>query len=323
MNSLVSVVVVTYNSSPFIVETLESVLDQSWKEIELIITDDCSKDDTVEICRQWLKENGQRFSCCEMITSEKNTGVPANANRGLHIAKGGWISFLAGDDTLKPRCIEDNLLWLSSHNDVRVLFSFVEIYNNTFESQNLVGTTPGNPYNPNGIMAPDRSAESQYKMLLLNDRVHFTPSLFLHRQTLLDIGGFDERFKLLEDYPLWLNLTKNGYKLYFMDKSTVNYRQHAAAINNMSTDYLIKPNYFRNEHFRNIYIYPYLPADIKLNQRFIWCVSQVFRVNSLNRNKKLNRFILSVLTIYLNPFKYYIWLKIHLIKNLKDNEFYK
>ena len=61
MNTQVSVVVVTYNSSDFILETLESISHLNWKEIELIVTDDCSKDDTVEICRDWLKQNGQRF----------------------------------------------------------------------------------------------------------------------------------------------------------------------------------------------------------------------------------------------------------------------
>jgi glycosyltransferase involved in cell wall biosynthesis len=323
MNSLVTVVVVTYNSSPFIVETLESVLNQSWKEIELIITDDCSRDDTVEVCRKWLKENKQRFTSAEIITSDKNTGVPANANRGLFSAKGDWMNFLAGDDTMTANCLEDNMVWITSHQEIKVLFSFIQVFNKTFEFQNLVGTIPhGDPYHSGGIMAPGRSAESQYKMLLLCDRIHFTPSLFLHRKTMIDIGGFDERFKLLEDHPLWLNLTRNGYRLHFMDKVTVNYRQHPAAINNMQIEYLIKPNYFRSENFRKIYTYPNLPADIRLSQRFIWFVSQLFRVNWLNRNNKPNRFLLSLLTIYLNPFRYYIWLKRHLNKNLKDNEFY-
>ena len=322
MRSLVSVVIVTYNSSPFIVETLESVSKQTWKEIELIITDDCSGDDTVEVCRRWLKINEQRFASVDIITSEKNTGVPANANRGLHSARGDWMSFLAGDDTLKSKCVEDNMVWIDSHPEIRVLFSCIQVFNNTFEPQNLIATTPGDPYQPRGIMAHGRSAESQYKMLLLSDRIHFTPSLFLHRETLLEIGGFDERFKLLEDHPLWLNLTKNGHKLYFMNKVTVNYRRHSKSIYNTGTDYLINPNYFKREDFRKVYIYPNLPVDIRLNARFYWYASQVFKYDWLNNTKKINRFMLALLTIYLNPFKYFIWLKKFFYKNLKDNEFY-
>jgi glycosyltransferase involved in cell wall biosynthesis len=322
MNSLVSVVVATYNSSPFVIETLESVSNQSWKKLELIITDDCSSDNTVEVCRNWLNQNRKRFIHTEILTIEKNTGIPANLNRALFIAKCDWIIFLAADDTLKKNCIKDNMLWIASNREVKVLFSGIEVYKNTFEPHTLIKTIPIDPYNPKGIMAPGRSAKSQYKMLLLSDRIHFTPSAFLHRETLLSVGGFDERFKLLEDHPLWLNLTRNGYKLCYMDKLTVNYRSHSKAINNTGIDYLINPNYLKLENFRKIYTYPYLPADIRLNQRFNWFVSQIFRYEWLNKNKNANRLLLALLTIYLNPFKYYIFLKKRLNRNLKNNEFY-
>lgn len=322
MNPLVSVIVATYNSSGFVAETLESVSAQSWKEIELIITDDCSYDDTIDICRSWIDENRQRFVKTAILTSEVNSGVPANVNQGLYAARGEWICFLAGDDTMKTDCIENNISWLRDNPEARVLFSSVDVYRGTIEASSLIRTTPQDPYNVNGIMSPVRTASSQYRMLLINDRIHFTPSLFLHRETLLEIGGFDERFKLLEDYPLWLNLTRNGHRLHFMDKVTVNYRQHSAAINNMQTEYLIKPNYFRTESFRKIYTYPNLPVDIRLSQRYIWLVSQVFRVNWLNRNSRLNRFLKSILTLYLNPFRYLIWFRKRFCKDLKNNEFY-
>jgi glycosyltransferase involved in cell wall biosynthesis len=323
MSSLVSIIVVTYNSSPFVVETLGSILEQTWKELELIITDDCSQDNTVEVCCKWLSENRQRFVSSEMLTYDKNTGVPANANRGLNAAKGDWMIFLAGDDTLRPDCIKDNMSWIVCHPDVRVLFSRVGVYRNAIEPQNLIKTIPDVPYNPKGILASDRSAESQYKMLLICDRIHFTPSAFLHRETLRAIGGYDERFKLLEDHPLWLNLTKKGYKLYFLDKVTVNYRRHLKAINNTGISYLINPNYFKLEDFRKVYTYPYLPVDIWLNQRFYWYASQIFRCHWLNKDKKPNRFLFAILTSYLNPFKYNIYLKKHLVKNPKDKEFYE
>jgi glycosyltransferase involved in cell wall biosynthesis len=322
MNSLVSIIISTYNSSPFIVETLESIANQSWKEIELIITDDCSEDDTVRISQEWLKENIHRFVNTVLLQSEKNTGIAANANRGLYSAKGDWIKFLGADDTLKTGCIEDNMSRVASDPEIKVLFSRIEVYRETFEQKNLIETIPDNQFYPDGIMAPARSAESQYKMLLLCDRIHFSPSVFLHRETLLSVGGLDERFRLLEDYPLWLNLTKNGHKLHFMEKITVNYRQHSKAINNTGIHFLINPNYFRLEDFRRIYTYPYLPAAIRLNQRFTWYASQVFRCNWLNRNNMFNRSLHSLLTSYLNPFKYYIFLKKRSCRSQKNNEFY-
>jgi glycosyltransferase involved in cell wall biosynthesis len=323
MGPLVTVIISTYNSSPFLVETLESVLNQTWKELELIITDDCSGDNTVRICRKWLNENKQRFFCTGILTSEKNTGIPANANRGLKVAKGDWIKFLAPDDTMRPNCIEDNMSWIAFHAEVKVLFSRINIFKDTFEPRDFLTTTPSIPYSSKGILDLGRSVNSQYKMLLICDRIHFTPSVFINREALISVNGFDERFKLLEDYPLWLNLTKKGYKLFFMDKVTVNYRRHSDAINNTGRDYLVNPNYFRSENFRRIYTYPNLPVDIRFGQRYIWFVSQIFRYKCLNKNKKPNRFLHDLLTIYMNPVRYFIWLRKKFNNKLNANEFYQ
>ena len=154
------------------------------------------------------------------------------------------------------------------------------------------------------------------------DRIHFSPSAWVHRETLVSLGGFDERFKLLEDHPLWLSFTKNGHRLYFMDKITVNYRAHSKAIANNAITWLVDPNYFGEQDFRKIYIYPFLPLDIRLNAWFTWFASQIFRRKRINKNNKQNRFLLRLLTIYLNPFKYYIFLKKRFRKDLKENEFY-
>ncbi|MBN1386949.1 MAG: glycosyltransferase [Bacteroidales bacterium] len=324
MRPLVSIVVVTYNSSQFVIETLESVSQQTWNDIELIITDDFSSDDTIEVCLGWLNTNNNkdRFIRTEIIKAKSNSGVPANANRGLYAAKGDWLAFLAGDDTLKPDYIRDNMTHIASRPEIKVLLSGVEVYKDTFEPQNLLRITPEDAYNQNSIVAPGRSADSQYRMLLLHDRIHYTPSLFINRETLTKVGGFDERFKLLEDYPLWLNLTRNGYKIYFMDKVTVNYRRHSKSIYNTGDTYLIEPNYFQEENFRRIYTYPNMPADIRLNERFFWYASQIFRWKWLNKNILPNRMLLSLLTLYLNPFKYFIWIRKRLNKGLNNNELY-
>ena len=320
MNTLVSVIAVTYNSSKFIEETLNSIKAQSWCKLELIITDDCSQDNTVEICQSWLAENREHFVRTKMITVPVNTGIAANCNRGLQVAKGEWIHYCAGDDAFLPDCISDNMEFVANHPEVKILFSFVRLYIDTFEEKNFLRIIPGQY--PTNIISEILSAEDQYKLLLLSDRITFTPSSFIHRETQLRVGGLNEKVKLQEDYPLWLSLTKAGYKLHFMEKETVKYRQHDKSTNNMAIDYLIRPNYFRTEDFRREYIYPNLPWDIRWERRLEWYGSQVFRLDMLNRNKKLNRILLACLTTWINPFKYYIYLKKRLVKNLRDKEFY-
>jgi len=320
---LVTVGVATYNSSDFILETLESIYSQTYPNIELIISDDASKDDTLQKVKTWLATDNRhkRFADVKIIEVKENTGVSANANRKLKVTTGEWIKSIGHDDTLLPNCVSDNIQYVYDNPDARVVFSNINSYNDTFAEKNFLGTTPGN-ISKQSIIWPNRSAESQYRMLLLTDRIHFTPSVFIHRKTLVSVGGYNERFRLIEDYPLWLILTKNGYKLHFMNKITVNYRRHAKAINNTGINYLINPNYFRQEPFRKLYTYPYLPIDIRLHQRYNWFISQIFKLTWLNKNKVPYKTLHIILTIYLNPFRYYIYIKKRFNKELLNNEFY-
>lgn len=318
----VSIIISTYNSSKFIIETLESVLNQTWKNLELIITDDCSEDNTLELCYSWVKDHHKRFADVKIIESKHNTGISCNANRGLYASTGDWIKFLGADDTLKVTCIDDNVDWVKVHPETRILFSRVEIYHNSIKSSTLISTTEDDTKNKNSIVADGRDVNSQYKMLLKSDRIHFSPTMFINRKTLIALEGFDERFRNMEDYPLWLKLTSHGYKLFFMNKITVNYRLHSNAINNNGTNYIIKPNYFKSELFRKKYIYPNLPLDLRLNEKFVWYSVQVFRIGLFNINNARNRFLYHFLTVYINPIKYYLMLRKLFDNSIVNDELY-
>lgn len=320
--SLISVITATYNSSGFIAETLDSIYNQRWPNIELIITDDNSADNTIDICHRWLENHSNRFSKTLVLTSHINTGVSANANRGLRVASGEWVKFIGSDDTLLPDCLTENMQFITDNPLINILFSRINIYNETLLPNNFIETTPSDTITPESILWPERSAESQYRMLLVSDRIHFTPSVFIHRDLLLSIGGFDERFKLLEDYPLWLKITKNGNRLFFMDKVTVNYRRHSRAINNNSRAFVVNPNYFRAEAFRRQYTYPFLPPLVRSEQRFKWVVTQVFRIELLNNSNRFTCVLFDILSVYLNPFRYLISLRRILGRGTGGDEFY-
>jgi alpha-1,3-rhamnosyltransferase len=104
---LVSIVVITYNSSEYIEETLEGVKKQTYKNIELIISDGCSTDNTVELCEKWIEVNSNRFVHAQVICSEKNTGVAPDLDRGNRASGGEWIKSMAGDDMLLPNAITE------------------------------------------------------------------------------------------------------------------------------------------------------------------------------------------------------------------------
>jgi len=119
MNSsdpLVSVIVVAYNSSDFIIDTLQSAYDQTYRNIELIVTDDCSRDNTVDLVKNWAESHKDRFVRFELVPGIGNKGIPANCNKGLKAARGEWIKFIAGDDILMKDCISDHVNFALEHN---------------------------------------------------------------------------------------------------------------------------------------------------------------------------------------------------------------
>lgn len=317
---LVSVILTTYNSAKFVVETLESARAQTYRHIELIVSDDCSNDNTVEICRNWIALHKDRFVRTAIITVPVNTGVSANCNRCIKASGAAWIKLIAGDDILLPNCIEDNMQFVVNNPQAAVVFSQVLLYIDEFVPEKLVTVLPDSY--PMNLMRATFSAEDQYKLLLLSDRITYTPSSFFNKQTLLAVGGFDEANKLVEDYPMWLKLTKAGNKLHFFKKATVGYRKHDAASNNMSDSGLFKPLFLKLSPFFKKDVYPFLPWDIAGSKRFTVTVARFFQLAGLNKNTSLNRALYKMATVFFNPFHYVIFCKRKLMKQGQKNVFY-
>ena len=313
--------IATYNSASFIVETLNSVAAQTYPNIELIVSDDCSTDNTVETCRNWLAQHESRFVRSTIITVPANTGVTPNANRSFRLAQSVWIKLLGGDDILLPHCIEANMRYVSANPGIAAVFSQVLLYRNTFEPASLIRPVPA--AFPANLMREEFTAGDQYKLLLLSDRINYTPSVFLHRQTVLDLGGFDESIPMIEDYPLWLKLTSAGHRLRYFHEPTVGYRQHERAMNNMDSRRLFKPNYLKTGLLKEKYVYPNLPWDIAGGERFVFRISAVFQHMGLNRPGALSRVLYRTFTNYLNPYRYVTYIKRRVLGYGKHDLFYR
>ena len=174
---LVSVLVVCFNSSEFIVETLNSIKNQTYKNLELIVTDDCSTDDTVEICKSWFAQNTSRFNRVKLVTSETNTGIPKNCNRGLKACSGEWIKLISGDDLLCPNAISDYMTSISK--DDQFVFAKIQsfsVYDNKKKTLNII------PENQRYSLF-DLSAKNQNKVLCEFFFPGCSPSIFVRTET--------------------------------------------------------------------------------------------------------------------------------------------
>lgn len=305
MEKLVSVPVVTYNAAEFVEETLESIFNQTHQNLQLIISDDCSKDNTVEIVQNWcnLPRVKERFADIKIITVPKNTGVSANCNRCIKASDAEWIKFIAGDDVLLPNCITDNLKFVAENQEARVVFSQVEVFKDNFEQNNFVKKLP--KLYPDNLMHLSFTANDQFKILLKSDRISYTPSYFFNKKAIEEVNCYDETNTLVEDYPMWLKLTRAGTKLHYFHLSTVGYRIHSKATNNTGENLLFKPSVINSHMVRVKFVHPYLSKN-KINQeRWTYGVTKTFMKLGIVKKTNFNKNLYKFFTIYANPFFYF------------------
>lgn len=241
---LVSVPVITYNSSKFVLETLESIKAQTYQNIELIISDDCSTDNTVELCQKWVEKNKERFVRTQIITSETNTGVSANLNRAEAACQGEWVKGIAGDDLLLPNCIESCVEYAIGHNST-CLFGKIKVFGSSNQK---------NMFYENNVFKYsffDLSVKEQWRYLIFNPNCVPAATYFYNRSKIMDLGiKNDERIPLLEDWPKWINITSYGIKLQLIDKILVSYR---ISENSLSTT--DRPSLKMQQSFSRLYVY--------------------------------------------------------------------
>lgn len=297
---LVSVIVITYNSSAFILETLESINKQTYRNIELVITDDCSKDDTIEICNNWIEKNKANFVRVELITTTRNTGIPGNCNRGLYAATGKWIKLIAGDDILLESCINDYILFVDKNPCVKVVYSKFLCFETNLSDHNI--SLPDLRGYEN-FYAADKTSYQQFRILLRRNFAH-GPTLFIDRELLLSVGGFDEKYKF-EDLPLALKITNLGFKIYFLEKNTVYYRINNPSITNSKLTDKLFSNFYKSKYdFDKEWIFPNASFLIVLFKKYEYYRLKILEDLGFNRNCLLCR-ILYKISYCINPLNTY------------------
>lgn len=215
---LVSVAVITYNSSATIVELLESIKSQTYPKLELVISDDASTDSTIAICDEWIKQNGKRFTNTEIVRVAKNTGISGNYNRAEAASHGDWIKIIAGDDLLLPQCIQSYINYVTQHTDAVYVFSRIIPFMGNGEQRKILDS-------PIRYDFFEWTIEEQYRYLIYERDEVPAPAVFFNKLGAERIGvKCDERIPMIDDWPRWVNLLKAGVRLHFIDEELVMYR---------------------------------------------------------------------------------------------------
>lgn len=201
MEVLVSVIIPVYNASKTIEKTINSVLDQSYTNFELIAIDDCSTDNSFEILEKLSSEDNRII----LYRNSKNLGVAKTRNIGIDIARGEFISFLDSDDIWKASKLEKQLKYIKQKN-AHICYTAYEMISND-GSNSVLRCVP---------------KEINYTKLLKENVICLSTTIV--KSYVLKKYPFQTEF-FHEDFVLWLKLLRAGCKAVGIQEYLVIYRK--------------------------------------------------------------------------------------------------
>lgn len=233
----ISVIVPSYNHAHYIAHTIESVIAQTFSDIELIIIDDCSTDGTLEVIEGLRARCEERFTNFIFVKKEKNSGVVDSMKKAVAMAQGDFIYPTASDDILKPNAVETLYNFIKDKDEYGLVGGDSELIDGNGtriywdEDRAAVYDVNHAIYKTFGEFLrktrPDVDFFSEgygsYKSFL---RGNYIPNGFLWRAAA--VKSVIDRLKdgFLEDWYLMLNLSKN-YRFKYIDGVFYSYRWHA------------------------------------------------------------------------------------------------
>jgi glycosyltransferase involved in cell wall biosynthesis len=190
-NVLISVVIPTFNRAHQLGDALESVRSQSYDNIEIIVVDDGSSDDTASYVRSWQ----EAIRYIPIVHS----GVSAARNRGIAEAAGEWIALLDSDDYWHKNKLERQLRYIQNmHPDNDAAIQYLICHTNEIWIHNGKRINQGKKH---------EKREGWFFIPSLQRCLISPSSVLIHRSVFEHVGVFDEEFEYVEDYDLWLRIT--------------------------------------------------------------------------------------------------------------------
>ena len=257
---LVTIGMSSYNYSAYIKDALNSLLDQTYSNIELIIIDDCSADNSVNIIHKWIEKNNIN---CTFIEHAVNCGITKTSNEIVKLAKGKYISLFASDDIMLPEKIE---------RQVKILEAAGEEYGMCYAIAETMDEEGNKTGHYNKVQPPYEGDMLEY--FVYGWLTFATPASMIRMSVYQAIGLYDERL-LLEDYDFWLRLFTR-YKAKYCDYPSIIYR--------IKKQSAVFDNWWKNNNER--YYYDRILTNHKI-------------LPSIKKNKKLTEHLCSKITQYL------------------------
>ncbi len=272
MNPLISVLLPTYNCDKYINECIDSILCQTYANFELLIIDDCSTDNTVNLIKEY---QDQRI---KLVVKEKNSGYTDSLNWGIENAKGKYIARMDGDDVCMPTRFEEQVAFLEVNLNVILCGTAIQIIGTS--------TVLRHPSNHDAI-----------KVKLCFSSSFYHPSV-MGRIEVFRANLYNKKYEPAEDYDLWTRLAFQG-KLANLEKILLLYRVHDNQVSNErkttqdNNSLLCKLNMFSDFELENYFESTLI--HLLISRRVPKTIQECKAIQSItqyliNKNKQLNIF---------------------------------
>jgi glycosyltransferase involved in cell wall biosynthesis len=247
-NPLVSIICLAFNHEKFVVETLNSVMQQNYQPIELIIVDDCSTDNTKLVINNWLSTHPE----VQFIVNEINKGNTKSFNNALKFAKGEYIIDLAADDLIVPNGVQlqINAFQKSKFKNLGVVYGNAEIINEDGSFNSFYF-----PVNENGKVIAKRAIGDIYSSVLSTGDSICSVSALIKKSVFDFLEGYDETLDY-EDLDSWIRASRE-YEFDFVDEVLVKKR---TVTNSLGS------NFYKKKHKINKSTYKILIKALGLNR---------------------------------------------------------
>lgn len=205
----ISVLIPAYNYARYLPEAIDSVLAQSYQDFELIIVDNCSTDNTIEVLEKYVLKDSR----VKIHVNKTNIGMYRNYNQALLLANGDYIKFLNADDTFHPNLLEEFMKAFQSNPSVSLVTSHRKLFGNSNDvlKSNFKGL----------VKAEDALIEAIRGGNWIGE-----PTTVMFKKENLTLGFFDTSLLMFADYDMWLRQIQVG-DVYVVDKVLSYFREHS------------------------------------------------------------------------------------------------
>ncbi|MEL6458329.1 MAG: glycosyltransferase family 2 protein [Cyanobacteria bacterium J06621_15] len=221
-NKKVSVIIPLYNADKYIERTLKSVLNQTYQNIEVIIVDDESPDDSVQICQKFTDPRVR-------IIHQENRGLAGSRNTGIRHASGEYLAFMDADDIWLPEKLEKHIAHLESNSEVGISFSRSAFIDENDKPLGIYQITKLKDITPLDILCRSpigNGSAAVFKKAVFED-IKFQDNLYGY----VEDYYFDDKFKLSEDIECWVRIAiKTDWKFAGLAQPLTLYRVHSQGL---------------------------------------------------------------------------------------------